>query len=112
MQNNSDFARTIPRNMPSLALLIKYMKGLKRECSPVEYSLILDKAFDTVNHAILVRKLEHYGIRGIANDWFVSYLSNRKQFTSIGNINSGELPISCGVPQGSVSWPSAISYLY
>ena len=44
-------------------------------------------------------------LRGIAKDWFVSYLSNRKQFTSIGNTNSGELPISCGVPQGSVLGP-------
>ena len=67
--------------------------------------LDFSKAFDAVNHAIPVRKLEHYGIRGIAKDCFVSYLSNRKQFTSIGNTNSEELPISCGVPQGSVLGP-------
>ena len=67
--------------------------------------LDFSKAFDTVNHAILVRKLEHYGIQGIAKDWFVSYLSNGKQFTSIGNTNSGELPILCGVPQGSMLGP-------
>ena len=81
------------------------MKRLKRECSPVEYSLTLAK--HTVNHAILhvVRKLEHYGIRGIAKGLFVSYLSNKKQFTSIGNTNSEELPISCGVPLGSVLSP-------
>ena len=41
----------------------------------------------------------------IAKDWFVSYLSNRRQFTSIGAINSEDLPISCGVPQGSVLGP-------
>ena len=63
--------------------------------------LDFNKAFDTVNHDILINKLDHYGIRGIAKDWFVSYLSNRKQFTSIGNTNSEELPISCGVPQSS-----------
>ena len=63
------------------------------------------KAFDTVNHSILIRKLEHYGVRGIAKDWFVSYLSNRRQFTSIGATNSEDLPISCGVPQDSVLGP-------
>ena len=46
-----------------------------------------------------------YGVRGIAKDWFVSYLSNRRQFTSIGATNSEDLPISCGVPQGSVLGP-------
>ena len=42
----------------------------------------LQKAFDTVDHNILLRKLDHYGIRGLSNSWFKSYLSNRKQFVS------------------------------
>ena len=60
------------------------------------------KAFDTINHKILVRKLSHYGIRCIANDWFVSYLSNRLQYVSINGLESDKLPMSHGVPQGSV----------
>ena len=65
----------------------------------------LKKAFDTVNHDILLKKLHHYGIRGIILDWFKSYLSNRKQTVSInGSISNYEL-ISCGVPQGSVLGP-------
>ena len=43
----------------------------------------LQKAFDTVNHNILLKKLDHYGNRGTVNDWFASYLSNRSQFVSI-----------------------------
>ena len=43
----------------------------------------LQKAFDTVNHEILIEKLNYYGVRGIANTWFMSYLNNRKQFVSI-----------------------------
>ena len=44
----------------------------------------LQKAFDTVNHSILLRKLNHYGVRGIINDWFASYLVGRQQTTQIG----------------------------
>jgi len=65
----------------------------------------LQKAFDTVNHKILLQKLYGYGIRGIVHEWFRSYLSNRKQFVSINNIDSDLDNINCGVPQGSVLGP-------
>ena len=65
----------------------------------------LQKAFDTVDHQILLAKLNHYGIRGVSNDWFKSYLSNRNQYVSINGYESGLAALNCGVPQGSVLGP-------
>lgn len=61
--------------------------------------LDLRKAFDSVNHSILLKKLHHYGIRGLAYDWFRSYLDNRRQFVSIGSVISYEQQIHFGVSQ-------------
>ena len=61
------------------------------------------KAFDTVDHAILLDKLHYYGIRGIAHDWFCSYLTGRKQFVEYEQIQSSSLNMTCGVPRAP-SW--------
>ena len=71
-----------------LSIVDKIHEGIEKGMFSCGIFLDFSKAFDTVNHSILIRKLEHYGVRGIAKDWFVSYLSNRRQFTSIGAINS------------------------
>ena len=63
------------------------------------------KAFDTVNHQILINKLQNYGIRGALLEWLKNYLTNRKQCTVANNIVSDYRDITYGVPQGSVLGP-------
>ena len=65
----------------------------------------LNKAFDTIDHQILLRKLQCYGIRGIACDWFKRNLENRVQYVSYNTKHSDYMKIMCGVPQGSILGP-------
>ena len=73
----------------------------------IGFCIFLDfaKAFDTVNHDILLKKLEYYGIRGVALKLFKSYLADRMQCTEIGDQQSSLKYIKCGVPQGSILGP-------
>ena len=79
--------------------------AVERNETTVGIFLDLSKAFDTINHDILLYKLEHYGFRGVALDWFKSYLSNRKQFVRYQMRDSNHKIINCGVPQGSIFGP-------
>ena len=65
----------------------------------------LSKAFDTVNHKIIITKLNNYGIRNKNLKWFISYLSNRKQFISYDEQHTYMANITCGVPHGSILVP-------
>ncbi len=91
--------------------IIHYIKGIAesndKRTKDITIATFLDlsKAFDTVSHDILLSKLRYYGIRGIANDWFSSYLGGRCQFTQINDTKSETKSISCGVPQGSTLGP-------
>ncbi len=69
--------------------------------------LLIDfsKAFDLVEHSILLKKLEHLGIRGIAQEWFKSYLKDREQFVTIDGVDSLTKSMEYGVPQGSILGP-------
>ena len=70
--------------------------------------LLIDfsKAFDMVDHGILLSKLEHYGIRGLSLQWFKSYLSDRQQYVSVNGCNSSKVTLKYSVTQGSVLGPT------
>ena len=65
-----------------------------------------------MNHKILLKKLEHYGIRGIANELFRSYIDNRQQIVIVNSVSSAKCSTSCGIPQGSVLGPLLMFLLY
>lgn len=88
-----------------LQICDKIQRAIERGSFSCGIFLGLSKAFDTIDHQILLEKLNHYGVRGVAQNWFISYLSNRRQFVSLAETNFDILPISCGVPQGSVLGP-------
>ena len=85
-------------------LLEKLSSSIDNKKVSIGIFIDLKKAFDTIDHAILLKKLQFYGIRGIAYKWLEFYLENRKQYVSINGINS-ECNVICGVPQGSILGP-------
>ena len=79
--------------------------GMDKGCISGTVFIDLKKAFETVDHAILCHKLEHYGLQLNELLWFKSYLFNRKQYCRVGGIDSNIGNIDVGVPQGSCLGP-------
>ena len=88
-----------------IVLIDKIMSALNEGDYVFGLFLDLSKAFDTVDHNILLMKLYKYGIRGVAHDWIKSYLEERKQYVSFNKHDSSTMDIKCGVPQGSILGP-------
>ena len=99
------FRRNHSTNHALMELTENVRKALDKNDHACGVFVDLQKAFDTVNHHILLQKIDHYGIRGNANNWFRSYLSERTQYVSILGFDSKIESISHGVPQGSVLGP-------
>jgi hypothetical protein len=89
--------------------LLRYTDAIYEalNCGKSVVSVLLDlsKAFDTVDHDILLNKLSKVGIRGCSLQWFKSYLTNRVQYVEVNGTQSTSLPINIGVPQGSILGP-------
>lgn len=83
----------------------KIVENIENKLMTLGLFLDLKKAFDTVQHHILIKKLEMYGIRGVALNLMKNYLTNRYQYVSINNVSSIKMKIQYGVPQGSILGP-------
>lgn len=98
----------LPRKSVDLALtnhIAEIVKGVEKVDETIAIYCDIKKAFDSVSHEILLNKLEFLGVRGVCNDWFRSYLLNRKQKVRIGESLSEGRAVSHGVPQGSSLGP-------
>ena len=89
----------------ALELTDQIMSSLNQSNTPIAIFLDLSKAFDTLDHSILIRKLKYYGIKNKTLEWFSSCLTNRKQHVLFHNTISNNVPLTTVVPQGSILGP-------
>uniref|UniRef100_A0A672HNL4 Reverse transcriptase domain-containing protein n=1 Tax=Salarias fasciatus TaxID=181472 RepID=A0A672HNL4_SALFA len=92
-------------SMALMELVEELTSSIDNKKYAVEIFIDLKKAFDTIDHGILLHKLERMGIRGVGYNWLSSYIGNRQQFVQMGEYRSTSLDITCGVPQGSILGP-------
>ena len=103
--NQFGFKKNHSTHMALILLVDKIVDALEKGECVIGVFLDFSKAFDTVNHEILLKKLQFYGIRGVAYNWIKSYLHQRYQYVKYSNHTSSHCRISCGVPQGSILGP-------
>ena len=92
--------------MAIVNLMEKITNSLDNMKAVISVFIELKKAFDTIDHTNLLQKFNHYGIRGITNQWVCSYLTHRKQYVQINGTKSSLKRIICGFPQGSNLCPT------
>ena len=99
------FRKLHSTELAALEFTDKVFQNLNNGDLPVAIFLDLSKAFDTIDHSILLHKLNYYGIKGTALNWFKNYLCNRTQFVEFNDSHSSKSTIITGVPQGSILGP-------
>ena len=88
--------------LAALELIDRLLAQLNSQMISINFYIDLSKAFDSLNHEILLYKLSHYSVNSISSTLLRSYLSNRKQYATIGDVKSAVLSITTGVPLGSI----------
>ncbi len=96
----------------ALEVIDRIMVEMDKNVIPINIYLDLSKAFDTLDHNILINKLSYYGINGIALKHFQNYLTDRKQFGEINDVKSDTLKLKRGVPQCSILGPLLFIIIY
>ena len=101
-QSQYGFRGNHSTNLAIAEFLANIYNGFEKQKFTLALFLDLSKAFDTIDHTILLNKLNYYGIRGVALKWMTSYLTGSKQFVDFKGVHSTQQNVTCGVPQGLV----------
>ena len=105
LKANMDLEKTHSTELAAAEMIDRITQELDRGYTPLNIFLDLSKAFDTLDHEIMLYKLEYYGVTGPALQLLRSYLSDRKQYVEFENVKSDSMIIKTGVPQGSILGP-------
>ena len=99
------FRENMSTSLALMELIEDITQSLDERKHTIGVFIDLKKAFDTIDHKILLKKLYYYGLRGKSNEWIKSYLESRKQYVKLQNCESDCMNVVCGVPQGSILGP-------